>query len=402
MLLNTHKKMHARRNPNLSVTATAYSQLSPTVTSASFLSPTAASRRGLLSPAGPLSPSLPSLIPRHGKKQSPRSYSGLVKRIVLGIAGTALVLWLVLHLVYERRTTAGLDFQSSDEWEMVGGNSLPQEPSAIIVQDDRGNPKWTVSIPQHHGFPLRPAHYVEICQQAMQLPMQLREEARASNSVVRRMLGYYTKDQFFMDVAEAEEQGLLPPSKKQGRPKGFVEDEDRVAKRPQNEEEMKVCERSLTYVMETTDAGFGNTLMRLWMSYGLAQKENRAFFVDDSRWYVYPLIPLPFPLQIVPLTMTCVLSILQALRQIPHLLPPPTASLLPPSSLLAHPPLPPHSPPPHRLRRHRPPHLRPRIHRGIRRPSKDERPAPTQHLRPPTDGLRSSIPLANRRRRVRR
>jgi hypothetical protein len=26
--------------------------------------------------------------------------------------------------------------------------------------------------------------------------------------------------------------------------------------------------------------------MRLWMSYGLAKAEKRAFFVDDTRWYV--------------------------------------------------------------------------------------------------------------------
>ncbi|KAF2280906.1 uncharacterized protein EI97DRAFT_471974 [Westerdykella ornata] len=297
MLLNTTKKMHARRNPNLSVTATAYSQLSPPVHSASLLSPTAASRRGLLSPPGPLSPSLPSLIPRHGKKQPSCSHSGLVKRSVLVIVGTALALWLVLHLMSERRTSQGLDFESSDEWEMVGGNSLPQEPSAIIVQDVKGNPKWTVSIPPSYGFPLRPAHYQEICQQSMELSKQLRQEGRASNSMVKRMLGYYTKDQYFMDVAEAEEQGLLPSSKANGRPKGFVDDEDMVAKRPQKEEEMKVCERSLTYVMETTDAGMGTTLMRLWMSYGLALKENRAFFVDDTRWpygkYLTYFLPPP-------------------------------------------------------------------------------------------------------------
>jgi len=37
--------------------------------------------------------------------------------------------------------------------------------------------------------------------------------------------------------------------------------------------------------METSDAGSENSLMGLWMSYGLAQKEDRAFFVDDTRWY---------------------------------------------------------------------------------------------------------------------
>jgi hypothetical protein len=29
-------------------------------------------------------------------------------------------------------------------------------------------------------------------------------------------------------------------------------------------------------------------LMMLWTAYGLAQKEGREFFVDDSRWYGTP------------------------------------------------------------------------------------------------------------------
>lgn len=48
---------------------------------------------------------------------------------------------------------------------------------------------------------------------------------------------------------------------------------------------MKICERSLTYILESPDAGLGSTLMGLWMSYGLAKKEGRGFFIDDSNWY---------------------------------------------------------------------------------------------------------------------
>ncbi|KAJ8122386.1 hypothetical protein ONZ43_g1405 [Nemania bipapillata] len=33
-----------------------------------------------------------------------------------------------------------------------------------------------------------------------------------------------------------------------------------------------------------SSAGLGPTLMMLWTAYGLAQKEKRAFFIDDSRW----------------------------------------------------------------------------------------------------------------------
>ena len=52
----------------------------------------------------------------------------------------------------------------------------------------------------------------------------------------------------------------------------------------QDESKDKVCERSLTYVLETGNAGFGSTLMGLWMAYGLAQEEDRDFFIDDRYW----------------------------------------------------------------------------------------------------------------------
>ncbi|KAK5000794.1 hypothetical protein LTR66_000426 [Elasticomyces elasticus] len=51
--------------------------------------------------------------------------------------------------------------------------------------------------------------------------------------------------------------------------------------------------------METSEAGFGNTLLMLWISYGLAKKEGRAFFIDDTRWpygkytSYFPAIPQP-------------------------------------------------------------------------------------------------------------
>jgi hypothetical protein len=206
-----------------------------------------------------------------------------VKRILIGTLGVALIVWLILRqlLAYQSRP---LDFDDGEEWEMVGTSSLPQEPSAIVVQDAKGKSKWTVSIPSSLDFPLQPAQYREICHQSMELSKQLREQARI-NPITKRMLGYYTKDKYFVDVQEAEEQGLLPPSKAQGRPKGFVDDEDIVANQD-SVNGLKVCDKSLTYVMETTDAGFGNTLLRMWMSYGLAMKENRAFFVDETRWYV--------------------------------------------------------------------------------------------------------------------
>jgi len=283
MIINATKKMHARRKPDLSVTSTAYSQLSPSITSATFLSPRLPSARsGLLSSTEPPpSPSLPSLIPRHGKKSHPPSQSRLLFRILITICGAVILGWLVIRDVYySQGRLADLNLDDSSEYELVGGSLLPQEPSALIVTDANGNSKWTVSIPSSLGFPLKPAQYMEICSQSMELSKQLR-----TNIVSRWMLGYYQKDKYFLDVDEAENQGLLPPPESSGRPKNFVDDASRVHHKISTGG-LRVCERSLTYVMETGDAGFGSTLLRLWMSYGLAKKENRTFFIDDTRWYV--------------------------------------------------------------------------------------------------------------------
>ncbi|KAF9730547.1 hypothetical protein PMIN02_001473 [Paraphaeosphaeria minitans] len=278
------RKMHARRNPNnLTVGSTAsYTQLSPSITSATLLSPNLASRRGLLGPSPPPSPSLPSLIPRHGKKQPSTSQARLVKRLLIGGCGVAVLIWLVLRQMYAHRQQEAAPYEQAGEWEMVGGNMLPEEPSAVIVQDPKGKSKWTVSIPATYEFPLKPQHYRDICGQSMELQAQLREEAQGKGGIARRMLGYYQKDQYYVDIGDAEAQGLLPQTKATGRPKGFVHDAAIANK--ESTYGQQVCDRTLTYVMETSDAGFGNTLMRLWMSYGLAMAENRTFFIDDTRW----------------------------------------------------------------------------------------------------------------------
>lgn len=281
-------KMHVRRNPNLSIQPTAaYSQLTPPVqsaTSGAFLSPTVASRRGLLSRSPPASPSLPSLIPRHGKKQAPTSHTRLIKRVLIGGLAVIFLLWLIVRQLHASAQSASSYDGDGEEWEMAGGTQLPQEPSVVAMADSSGKMRWTVSIPSTFDFPLRPAQYRDICHQAQEVSKDLSQEARTSAGFAKRMLNYYQKDQYFLDVQDAEDQALLPPSKPSGRPKGFVEDE--MIADGLSTYGLKTCERSLTYVLETEDAGFGNSLMRLWMSYGLAKAENRAFFIDDSRWYV--------------------------------------------------------------------------------------------------------------------
>lgn len=163
------------------------------------------------------------------------------------------------------------------DYELVGDSSLPADPSALVVQDNSGKDKWTVHIPSKYEFPLKPAHYIEICSQSMELSRHLQEDA---GKLHKRMRGYYTADPYFVDADEAEQQGLMPTSKspKSPRPVGMKDGQQGAG------DGLMICSTSLTYVMENSDAGFGKTLMGMWMAYGLAQKEGRAFFVDDTRW----------------------------------------------------------------------------------------------------------------------
>lgn len=64
-------------------------------------------------------------------------------------------------------------------------------------------------------------------------------------------------------------------------------------------ENNQTCESSMTFSMETDDVSFGKTLLLLWMSYGLAKQEGRAFFIDDAHWpygsYTTYFTPPPSP-----------------------------------------------------------------------------------------------------------
>lgn len=156
---------------------------------------------------------------------------------------------------------------------LVGGDDLPEGPSVVILDDDHGRKKWTVSIPAHHEFPLLPSQYHEICQQVEQVG----ELINPSKKKAKRHAGYYDEDYYFVDVANAQTQGILPDLNRAGEiSHESVPDDPIVGRRP--------CSKTLTYLMETSDSGMGTSLMGLWLAYGLAKKEGRSFFVDDSRW----------------------------------------------------------------------------------------------------------------------
>jgi hypothetical protein len=171
----------------------------------------------------------------------------------------------VLTVLLLRSFVADYRRAKDTHFDYVDQSHLPKQPSALIVHDMQGHSKWTVWIPPTAGFPLRPWDYSEICAQV--------EEIEADFASKRRLFGrrksYYSVDPHFVDVAEAFSTGLLPPVEK-----NVAEELDIRA----------TCKKSLTFVMETDDAGMGNSLLAVWLAFGLAQKEGRAFFVDDSKW----------------------------------------------------------------------------------------------------------------------
>lgn len=225
----------------------------------------------------PPSPGLPALIPRHGK---PVPAGRKHVRVLVWLVGVLVILFYASSLLRSshRNAQAGWSNHAGEHFEMVGDEQLPDFPTPVVVLDKKGRSRWTVSIPPDTQFPLEPKVYREIC-------LQNREVAAHVLDLHTQALperGYYWVDPNFMDVAEAERSGLLPGPKA----KTNMKVDGVVGENLNSLIEEDVCRKSLTFLLETDDAGLGTTLMMLWMAYGLAEKEGREFFIDDSRWYV--------------------------------------------------------------------------------------------------------------------
>lgn len=163
---------------------------------------------------------------------------------------------------------------------MVGQDELPDFATPVVVGDPKGVMRWTVSIPQTQAFPLSIEQYAEMGGQCREVSSQTRELHHKAPLSEQTVLKYDAPDEYFVDVAEAEEMGMLPS---QGSPlpaskMGHILAQDRPMHGKQ------VCQSSMTFVLEGNDAGLGNTLMMLWTFYGMAKEAGRAFFIDDSRW----------------------------------------------------------------------------------------------------------------------
>ncbi|KAL2180265.1 uncharacterized protein P884DRAFT_192294 [Thermothelomyces heterothallicus CBS 202.75] len=164
--------------------------------------------------------------------------------------------------------------EAETETGMVFQQTAPDFPTPMVITDHRGRAKWTVSIPPGSEFPLTMNQYADMCSKCQQVAERTRYLRSHGHGLHQLSLGFSSDSaDDFVDVQEAEKAGYLPGPEK---PSGSSQEPDAAGD--------TVCRKSLTFVLESTDAGLGKTLMMLWMAYGIAEKEGRAFFVDDTRW----------------------------------------------------------------------------------------------------------------------
>jgi hypothetical protein len=214
---------------------------------------------------------------------------------VVRLIGWAIFLSIFLYLIQlARGGTHGVAILSwspapHDDYEMVAQDDLPDFPTPVVVTDKRGHTKWTVSIPPSYDFPLTMGQYSDLCSKCREVASRVHAFHSNSRALPQTLLalGSHSEsaDRHFIDVPEAEKDGLLGgwavKLSKVGkhRLEGNIvgESKDSLLDKP-------VCQKSMTFVLESEDAGLGKALMLLWTAYGIAQNEGRSFFIDDSRW----------------------------------------------------------------------------------------------------------------------
>lgn len=203
-------------------------------------------------------------------------------------------------VVRHREPVVAWALEKRDDYEMVGQYDLPEFPTPIAVTDRRGRSKWTVSIPRASNFPLTASEYSDICAKCSEVAAHVRElSGQHTYPSQQALLYYHYQDPYFLDVDEAEKSGLLPSAHSKSNKVTAQAQEGHLVGLNGDVFDGNICKKTLTFVLESPEAGIGITLMMLWMSYGLAQREQRAFFIDDSRWaygeYTNIFRPPPVP-----------------------------------------------------------------------------------------------------------
>ncbi|KHN99884.1 uncharacterized protein MAM_01808 [Metarhizium album ARSEF 1941] len=233
----------------------------------------------------PPSPSLPALLPRRKRSTSELLFKHRPSRVIRQcfylvtlLAGLYLCAFAIRH---RNAIHIALPYFSDPQYEMVGQDSFPDFPTPIVVHDSKKRPKWTVYIPRNYEFPLSIKEYSSMNALCREVSARARDLRHKMPLPDKMLLFYDRPDDYFVDVSEAEKMGLLSaipkgqPSKHSGQFSGLSYES--MSGKP-------VCDKSLTYVLESPDAGLGKAIMNLWTLYALAMEQGRAFFIDDSRW----------------------------------------------------------------------------------------------------------------------
>lgn len=254
--MHSSAKMRDRRNASLSVSSTSSTD--------SSLSAYSTPNSLNLNEKRPLSPPPPTPTFLSPASTSPRIKAGSRIRSWVTKALAAVCLVSLVWRLWTGRSFVVHNSKLIDHTADLPA-TLADGPTALVVTDRSGRSKWTVAIPHDAPFPLRAAQYRGICKQSLHLKESIAQKSRLDRfGHWRSRQPYYSKDRTYLDVADAEQSGNLPA------PTGAVAQD--------------VCGTSMTFVMDADDASLGKTLLMLWLSYGLAKKEGRAFFIDDTRW----------------------------------------------------------------------------------------------------------------------
>lgn len=243
----------------------------------------------------PPSPGLPALTPRFRK--SPTGLTGFVRpsrvlRLIGWILGAVCLFYLATSAARHAPAIPILSWSSRphDRRDVATQDNLPDFPTPVMVADKRGRTKWTVSIPSSYDFPLSISQYADICAKCREVSGRVQTLRSQSHGLPHTILAFGSsgsepRDPHFVDVREAEKHGFLPGlADKSSKLNKQAHESDLVGESKGGLADMPVCQTSMTFVLESAEAGLGKTLMMLWTAYGVARREGRAFFIDDTRW----------------------------------------------------------------------------------------------------------------------
>lgn len=206
----------------------------------------------------------PLILPQHQERERP--YRSFLKRpkwvsrnqiVQLGVLAMLLVgVWGILTVYTSSADILGRPLRL--QVPVVDIDTITEVNATLLHEADVT--KWTIAIPAGIKAPLRPSVYSGVCISAQEVSSMARshgEEHEGGHGAGHH--NYYWVDDLFVDPADSGESFSEPGS--------------------------DICETSLTYMLESSNSGFGVALMGLWSAYGLAKGEGRAFFVDDRDWY---------------------------------------------------------------------------------------------------------------------